>query len=137
MLAGDNKPSKTFNTYWLYAIHPEYNEIKKNVNYSFTGKWLIFPTLKEVDKVWKKIQKATESGELGFASKVSTMAPTRYDPNTKCICVYTTDYRNKEDVLKVREALRKLGFKNVLAYKTDEATERGIYGTDQEFLYKE
>lgn len=137
MLAGNKKPSKVYHDYWLYSIHPEYENLKKDINYSYTGKWIIFPSTKEVDKVWSKIKKATEAGKLGFASKVSTMAPTRYDPNFKCICVYTKDYRDKEDVLKVRESLRKLGFTNVLPYKTDEATKKGIYGTEQEFLYKE
>ena len=43
------------------------------------------------------------------------------------ICVYTSDWRDQEDVMRVREALRQLGFTNKLYYKTDDDTYAGVY----------
>lgn len=129
------KPSTERNTPWIYV--EDLKKTRHKINYDFTGKWLIFATLTEVDQIWKIISQATEEGLLGFASKVSTMFPTKYDPNKKVICVYTRDYRDKEDVLSIREQLRQLGFTDKLVYKTDAATRAGIYGSNQEFLYKE
>lgn len=43
------------------------------------------------------------------------------------ICVYTYDYEDKEDVMRVRERLREVGFHRKLPYKTDAATLAGQY----------
>ena len=66
---------------------------------------------------------------LGEESKVSTAKenPNTNDSNKKVICVYTYDYTDKEDVMKIREALRNIGIKNKIPYKTDNATIKGQY----------
>ena len=43
------------------------------------------------------------------------------------ICVYTYDADDREDVLRVRQALRDLGFDRPIPYKTDRATLEGRY----------
>lgn len=43
------------------------------------------------------------------------------------ICVYTDDYTNEADVLRVESALRELGVTGRLSYKPDIYTECGIY----------
>lgn len=45
----------------------------------------------------------------------------------RVICVYAYDYQDKRDVMRIRQELRKLGFTNKLAYKTDEDTIAGKY----------
>ncbi len=132
----NQKPSQTNHQCWIYAVHPKYEQIAKKVKFELVGKWLIFVPLKEVDATWEIIKKAVESGLLGYCAKVSTNAKTPYDPNTKVICVYTTNYKDQKDVMAVRTALTELGFTKELVYKTDEATRKGIYGTNQEFLYR-
>jgi hypothetical protein len=37
-----------------------------------TGKWMLFPTLENVDDVWEKVTIGTGEGQLGIAAKVST-----------------------------------------------------------------
>ena len=94
-----------------------------------SGKWLIFVTLDELDDAWAKIKKATQDGLLGNSSKAATARSnaTAPDPTKKVICVYTYDCEDREDVMRVRQALRDLGFDRPMPYKTDKATLEGRY----------
>lgn len=47
--------------------------------------------------------------------------------NCHILCVYTYDHTDEDDVFRVRNQLRGLGFRDKLIYKTDEATRAGIY----------
>jgi hypothetical protein len=79
--------------------------------------------------VWQKIKAATEAGKLGDSAKVATAKPNQFaaDPNKRVICVYTYDWTDVDDVRRVREELRKLGFVAKIAYKADEDTYAGRY----------
>jgi hypothetical protein len=89
-----------------------------------SGKWLIFVPLDELDDAWAKIKKATEEGLLGDSSKSATALPNpnAVAPTKQVICVYTYDSEDREDVMRVRQALRDLGFTRPIPYKTDKAT---------------
>ena len=94
-----------------------------------SGKWLVFVPISQTNEVWAKIKKATEDGKLGGSSKVATALP---NPNAtesdkKVICVYTYDWTDEEDVVRVREELRKLGVTGKIPYKSDEDTLQGKY----------
>ena len=120
------RPSQVLDQYWLMAIS------KKRMNAPSTdrtGKWLLFVPVGEVDEIWEKVRQATESGLLGIASKVSTGRPNpnSRDASKKVVCVYTYDHEDEADVMRVREELRRLGFKDKMPYKTDEATTSGKY----------
>jgi len=105
-----------------------------------SGKWLIYRTEDAIDEAWGIIQEATRRGELGHVAKVSSalavrlgseVGRTEYDAAGSplwVICVYTRDCDNKEDVMRVRDALRGLGFTERLKYKSDEQTRAGEYG---------
>ena len=83
----------------------------------------------EVDAVWRIIAEATEAGNLGSESKVST-AMTGFDgspPTKHVICVYTYDWMDVEDVRRIRAELRSLGIVTRIPYKTDEDTLAGKY----------
>lgn len=43
------------------------------------------------------------------------------------MCVYTYDWTDEEDVMRVREELRKLGITRKIPYKSDEDTLAGRY----------
>lgn len=88
------------------------------------GKWLIYRNHSEIDDVWKTIAKATFNGGLGISAKVSTAMQ---KGRSHVICVYTGNYLNLEDVMRVRENLRSLGFTEKLCYKPDLYTYLGIY----------
>lgn len=97
------------------------------------GKWLIFVLREHVDGVWRNVKRATEDGSLGFAAKVSTSRPSSYNSAKHVICVYTSDFRNKNDVARVLAGLRNIGVGGKLSYKTDQATLNGVYSQDGPF----
>jgi hypothetical protein len=120
------QPSQVSNVYWLYAergcgAYPRHTPRG--------GKWLLFVSVTEVDEAWATIRAATEQGRLGGASKVATAKPSPLakHPDLRVICVYTYDWTDQTDVLRVRQELRELGFTSKIAYKADEDTRAGRY----------
>jgi hypothetical protein len=72
------------------------------------GKWMLFPEPGAVNRVWEVVAHATANGELGTVSKVATRSAA--DPGgERLVCVYTKDFRDKEDVARVLSRLRQLG----------------------------
>lgn len=118
-------PSEVTDEYWIES----YSQSGKRPILGRTGKWLLFVPLKDVDQDWSKIRSATVKGDLGPTSKVSTDRPNpnARDSSMKVMCVYTYDHEDEEDVMRVRNELRKLGFTKKIPYKTDEATVQGRY----------
>lgn len=81
---------------------------------------------------WLRTIQHTENGNLGICSKVSTNLPWE-DMKTGVIIIYTKDYRDEEDVLRVgRNICKYLGWKRKINYKTDEATLIGKYASQNE-----
>jgi len=119
-------PSEEKDAYWIFATrkvgkYPRHTERG--------GKWLVFVPPDAVDEVWSRIKRTTEEGRLGGASKVATARPNPHARSkAKVICVYTYDWKDEDDVRRVREELRKLGIVDKIFYKTDEDTRRGRYG---------
>jgi len=120
-------PSETSNCYWI-SINTLDNRIPKEINLN-GGKWLIFVSKDNVDKLWKKIRLGTILGFLGYKSKVSTAKPNpnATDKKSHVICVYTYDSNDKKDVMKVRKELKELGIKQEICFKTNRATLEGKY----------
>ena len=118
------KPSEVTDVYWLSA---ERKKGKYLSHSSRSGKWLIFVTLNEIDRVWARVKKATEEGKLGSCAKVATGKSNRNatSSNTKVICVYTYDWTDERDVKRIREELRKIGITNRIPYKVDKDTLSG------------
>ena len=48
------------------------------------------------------------------------------------ICVYTYDWTDEEDVRRIREVLRELGFVKKIPYKADQETRAGRYAASGE-----
>ncbi|MGB3208098.1 MAG: putative phosphothreonine lyase domain-containing protein [Crinalium sp.] len=115
------------------TIAPWLNAKRKKGTYpkdtNRTGKWLIFVPTEKIDNIWLTIKEATEEGILGSAAKVSTAmgGANSTDPNENVICVYTYDWADEQDVMRIREELRKMGITRKIPYKTDEATRSGKY----------
>jgi len=119
-------PSKTTRMYWIVQdapdVHPDAIEDE------LAGKWLIFLPPDLVDEAWIKVRNATCRKELGISAKVSTAKPNPDSrDNTKVIYVYTPDWRDESDVMRVRERLRELGFIDRIGYKRNIETFRGEY----------
>ncbi|KAL2179427.1 uncharacterized protein P884DRAFT_275773 [Thermothelomyces heterothallicus CBS 202.75] len=93
------------------------------------GKWMLFPGPEHVNEVWTKVATATANGELGITAKVETRV--RADKE-RLVCIYTRDFRDKDDVRRVLNRMRELelvrpGGRQIY-YKPDAWTELGIYG---------
>jgi hypothetical protein len=71
------------------------------------GQYIIKTTVDAVDALWATIKAATERGDLGYKSKVST-ASRRGQPNERLIYVLTYDADDTADVERVGAALRAL-----------------------------
>lgn len=116
-------PSVNLSRQWLFALK---NTRKSFGSGSKTGKWCIFLDESVVDSAWKKITEGTENGNLGEAAKVSTKLQSISYDNVYLICVYTQDFNDKVEILRVRESLRDLGFIDPIKYKRDIDTRNGI-----------
>lgn len=119
-------PGKTFIMHWIVQdapdIHPD------AVEDELAGKWLIFLPPEEIDAAWARVRDATCRKELGISAKVSTARPNPDSrDNRKVIYVYTPDWRDEADVMRVRERLRELGFSERLGYKRNIETYKGEY----------
>ncbi|MFB7512932.1 putative phosphothreonine lyase domain-containg protein [Streptomyces sp. NPDC056144] len=115
---------------WQWAMAPSDSSAPAAVNESAkAGKWLWFLPLRALDASWHLIKTAVEAGQLGPGAKVATLGSDfDGDPTRRPVIIYTADHRDERDVQRVLLALRALGVRDALAYKTDEATERGAYG---------
>jgi hypothetical protein len=89
-----------------------------------SGKWLVFRHRDEIDEVWTKIASSTINGELGSSAKVSTALQ---EEMRHVICIYTEDYFDNDDIMRVRTKLRELGIEETLYYKPDIYTRLNIY----------
>ena len=118
--------SQVTDEYWLFANRTQggYPQHSKN-----GGKWLIFVPIERVDQVWSKIKLATEAGRIGEMSKVATAKanPNGVNSSIKVICVYTYDWMDEADVMRIRQELRQLGITRKIPYKADKYTESGRY----------
>jgi hypothetical protein len=119
-------PSQVTDEYWLFANRKQGSYPQHSEN---GGKWLIFVPIGRIDNVWSKIKLATEAGKLGEISKVATAKtnPNAASSKAKVICVYTYDWTDEVDVMRIRHELHQLGITRKIPYKADEDTESGKY----------
>jgi hypothetical protein len=119
-------PTRTTQMYWIVLDAP--GSAPEAIEDENAGKWLIFQEPDQVDSSWKKVRDATVAGELGISAKVSTAKPNPDSrDNRKVIYVYTKDWADESDVMRVREKLRKLGFVDRIGYKRNLETFAGEY----------
>lgn len=92
-----------------------------------TGKWMLFPSVDQVDATWKTVVEAIESGKLGNDAKVATDDGSG---QSRLICVYTADFGDTNDVKRVAKAMAELGLidvdKRPIYYKCDAYTNLDI-----------
>ena len=121
-----NRPS-TFaagSVAWLYASAPGQNAFGPRI-----GKWQLFVSLGMHDEAWQNVLIALCEGRLGCAAKT---APPDAGQRSSVVIVYTRDWEDRNDVLRVAlELLRNIVPKSkVLCYKTDAHTIAGVYADD-------
>jgi hypothetical protein len=119
-------PSKTTQTYWIVQDAP--GSPPEAIEDENAGKWLIFQEPDQVDAVWKKVRDATVALELGISAKISTAKPNPDSRDArKVIYVYTKDWADEPDVMRVRKKLHELGFIDRIGYKRNIETFAGEY----------
>lgn len=130
--SNDDKPTEASVSHWLYSKHVgEGCHETNNPCETYVGKWLIFESPDKIDNVWDNVKEATNKGLLGISSKVSTRKQTQeYGEGQYVICVYTKDFRDKDNVKQVLQELRKIGIIQKLYYKTDSTTLEGLYSKE-------
>jgi Domain of unknown function (DUF1917). len=112
--------------YWIVQDAPDISP--DAIQDELAGKWLIFLPPEDVDDAWRKVRNATWKNELGISAKVSTAKPNPDSrDNMKVIYIYTPDWRDEDDVMRVRERLRELGFTDRIGYKRNIETFKGEY----------
>ena len=118
-----DEPTDCTASWWLYAESwRKYKKATKN-----SGKWCIFIEPKFIDAAWEQISDATQRGLLGGRTKCSTKKGWKGKGNDYVIIVYTYDYKDTTDVMRIREELRELGFTKPMSYKTDADTKAKKY----------
>ncbi|XP_038065971.1 UPF0696 protein C11orf68 homolog [Patiria miniata] len=104
------------------------------------GIWLLFlDTGEEIDNAWEKIARATVRDKLGTHAKVTPREDTKEgkalyataSQEQHVVSVYTKDFTDKEDVMKVEAKLRKLGFRGRIVFKPRVYSSLGIYSENQ------
>ncbi len=107
-------PSQVSNNAWLVAYRQQ-----QNYPCIANGKWLVYATRDKIDNLWKIIALATDEGYLGSFSKVSTIGlPDTTKTGIHIICIYTYDPEDREDIIRVRTALRELNITHPIPYQT-------------------
>jgi hypothetical protein len=126
-------PSTVTDFYWVGTIGPNYANVT-----DYSGKWLLYVPVINIDESWQTIARETETNLLGTSSKAATARsnPNETNKRVKVICVYTADCRDIEDVRRVLSRLRNLGFTGRLYYKEDAATLAGNYVKGSASLYE-
>jgi len=119
-------PSRTTHTYWIQQTKP--GSAIESCGSEKAGKWLIFLPSGEVDDTWIKIRDATISGELGIGAKVSTSRKNEESrDDKKVIYVFTENWEDEADVMRVRNVLKELGIVDRIGYKRNIDTYAGEY----------
>jgi hypothetical protein len=94
-----------------------------------SSKWMLFPKLDDLPRVWRLVAEATAEGKLGPTSKVGTWTPEDAIKGCTLICVYTRDFSDLVDVKRVLSALVELGIskrESTIYYKCDAYTHLDI-----------
>lgn len=119
-------PTKTTKIFWILIDAPGYDPGCADTEKA--GKWLIFMEPDQTDEIWKKIRDATAAGELGISAKVSTAKQNPESRDDRMVTyVYTSDWEDEEDVMRIREVLRELGVTDRIGYKRNIETFQGEY----------
>ncbi|XP_078612613.1 UPF0696 protein C11orf68 homolog [Branchiostoma floridae x Branchiostoma japonicum] len=97
-------------------------------NHCTSGKWLFHVENGfKVDYGWSAIARGVVEGKLGSSAKVSPASKTPDASFRHVVCVYNTNFNNRDEVWLLENAIRRVGIKCPMSYKPDVYTCLGIY----------
>lgn len=103
----DKEPANITRKLAPYRVQLEIDLLALAVRNRVTsGKWMFFPAAEDLPRFWHVVAIATAEGKLGPTSKVGTYRPAE---KSTIICVYTYDFSDTEDVVRVLHELAGLG----------------------------
>ncbi|MFW5771932.1 MAG: putative phosphothreonine lyase domain-containing protein [Phototrophicaceae bacterium] len=108
------RPSDVAAVYWIEARCQGENCQQPTPR---AGQWVLDLDASQVDAAWAQIKAATEAGQLGYKSKVSTASRRQGDPNSRTLAVRTADADDSADVERVRQVLNTLGLPGEWRYE--------------------
>ncbi|RQD83705.1 MAG: DUF1917 domain-containing protein [Methanocalculus sp. MSAO_Arc2] len=121
-------PSETHRMHWIIQDAPGVDP--EEVNAEDAGKWLIFLHKDSADTIWELIREETWAGTLGISAKVSTVKENPQSRDDRLVIyVYTADWRDTDEVMRVRERLRDFGITDRIGYKRNIETFAGEYSS--------
>lgn len=121
-------PSVVLSQAWLELTAPGQEFESTNLS----GKWLILRDRSDIDAAWIAVRALVSTGAV-LCAKVSTrQSVLRGGFPQHVVCVYTRNWRARKDVMRTREVLRAAGFSELLRYKRDADTARGV----ERFVYE-
>ncbi|KAF1984465.1 DUF1917-domain-containing protein [Aulographum hederae CBS 113979] len=99
-----------------------------------SGKWMLFPKMDDIHRVWRLVCEGVAENRLGTGAKFATGSdrPDRgRGPPVRLICVYTKDFSDRNDVRRVVEELAEMALvprdaSRGIYYKCDAYTHLGI-----------
>jgi hypothetical protein len=93
------------------------------------GKWMLFPSVDDVDSTWKTLVTALDNGTIHADAKVAADDESG-SGQSRLICVFTQDFEDKEDMKEVLLNMKAQGLfepgKGPIFYKCDAYTLLGI-----------
>lgn len=95
-----------------------------------SGKWMLFQSSNNVTEVWRAVAEATVENRLGSEAKVATDGG---DGASRLICVYTKDFSDTADAIRVLHELDAMGLvdtKKGIYYKADVYTYLDIFSNN-------
>jgi hypothetical protein len=110
-------PSQVSAVYWLEAKPEGAAAADQRPPTPRAGRFVIETTVDQIDALWARIKAATQAGQLGYKSKVSTASRRAGTGGAdRVIYVLTADAEDRADVERVRAALIALGMPEPLVY---------------------
>ncbi|XP_038065992.1 UPF0696 protein C11orf68 homolog [Patiria miniata] len=151
VFSASKKPEEFKNLEDLEADWKKLQKSRQNIDFNavkqlaishrcLIGIWLLFfDTGEEIDNAWEKIARATVRDELGTHAKVTPCVDTKEgkalyataSQEQHVVSVYTKDFTDKEDVMKVEAVLRKLGFRERITFKPGVYSKLGVFSQNQ------
>lgn len=121
-------PSETHRMHWIIQDAPGVDP--ESVNAEDAGKWLIFLPRDTADNIWISVRDETWAGNLGISAKVSTVKDNPESRDERLVIyVYTSDWQDVDEVMRVRERLRDFGITDRIGYKRNIETFAGEYSS--------
>jgi hypothetical protein len=113
-------PSQAFVWEWLQFL------VEERTPEICTGKWMLFHSMEETDRLWPLLKDALQQRLLGESMKAGTNKLSK----RVLTCIYTKDWQDVDDVRRVLVALRKIiSDTERIYYKSDEQTLTGLSGS--------